>query len=139
MTKYEKLKLKLEEVREEMSKCAKETMEEGAKELFKKFPELKSFGWRQYIPSFNDGDPCTFRSLTDCPDINGFNDEFDEVEEDEDGNELEKPKDFDKMALAIKEHLAQFEDEDLQEMYSYNVKVVITREGITTDDYDCGY
>ena len=31
------------------------------KEIFIKYPELKCFRWNQYSPSFNDGEPCTFK------------------------------------------------------------------------------
>jgi hypothetical protein len=47
-------------------------------ELFKKAPNLKSFGWRQYTPYFNDGDSCVFRVHFDYPYINGASEDYDE-------------------------------------------------------------
>lgn len=39
--------------------------------LFEKWPQLESFGWRQFTDYFNDGDPCTFGVYSDDPLING--------------------------------------------------------------------
>lgn len=41
-------------------KVGKDAINEGAGDLFKKHPKLQQFGWRQYTPYFNDGDPCSF-------------------------------------------------------------------------------
>ncbi|MCP3820119.1 hypothetical protein NLX86_19060 [Streptomyces sp. A3M-1-3] len=42
-------------------------------------PTITEFGWRQYTPYFNDGDPCTFsayetwvRTTTDGEDVDGY-------------------------------------------------------------------
>ena len=35
-------------------------LKEFSKDLFDRNPELENFGWTQYIPYFNDGDPCEF-------------------------------------------------------------------------------
>ena len=40
-------------------------------ELFAQAPDLKSFGWTQYTPYFNDGDSCEFGVHLDYPYING--------------------------------------------------------------------
>lgn len=52
-------------------------------DLFKQTPKLKSFGWRQYTPYFNDGDTCEFYVHTDDPYINGKNEEHDDINENE--------------------------------------------------------
>lgn len=43
--------------------------------------KIKSFGWTQYTPYFNDGDECTFSTNVDYPYING-EDELKELKED---------------------------------------------------------
>jgi hypothetical protein len=50
-------------------------------DLFKQAPNLKSFGWTQYTPYFNDGDTCEFSIHFDYPYINGVNEDYDDVEE----------------------------------------------------------
>jgi hypothetical protein len=45
------------------------------KDLFSQAPNLKSFGWTQYTPYFNDGDTCEFSVHLSYPYINGENDD----------------------------------------------------------------
>lgn len=47
-------------------------------ELFKPAPTLKSIGWTQYTPFFNDGDSCEFSVNLDTFWINGANSDWDE-------------------------------------------------------------
>jgi len=35
-------------------------LEKAFQELFDTYPQLTAFDWRQYVPSFNDGDACYF-------------------------------------------------------------------------------
>jgi len=44
-------------------------------DLFKQAPNLKSFGWTQYTPYFNDGDTCEFSVHLDYPYFNGIDSE----------------------------------------------------------------
>ena len=46
-------------------------------DLFKQAPNLKSFGWTQYTPYFNDGDTCEFGVHIDYPYVNGVNEDYD--------------------------------------------------------------
>lgn len=45
-----------------MKKKQQVFFKEACSLLFDNLPDLKSFGWRQYTPYFNDGDPCVFRA-----------------------------------------------------------------------------
>jgi hypothetical protein len=146
MTEYEEMKNQLVELRKKMSSVAKSTMEAGAKELFAKYPELTSFGWKQYTPSFNDGDPCRFTCCARWPYINGLNPDYsykceDDEELDDDEEKLAKVKtqNFDEILKAVTAHLSQFEEEDLETMYGDSVKIIVTREGVETEYYDCGH
>lgn len=47
-------------------------------ESFKQAPNLRSFGWAQYTPHFNDSETCTFDVYIDYPFINGVNADYDE-------------------------------------------------------------
>jgi len=47
-------------------------------ELFKQAPNLKSVGWTQYTPYFNDGDTCEFGVHFDSCWINDANSDWDE-------------------------------------------------------------
>lgn len=46
--------------------------------IFEQAPTLKSFGWTQYTPYFNDGDTCEFGVHYDYPWINGANSDYNE-------------------------------------------------------------
>jgi hypothetical protein len=49
---------------EAAQKKAQEAMQERLcdvfKAVFEQYPEIKKFGWSQYTPYFNDGEPCEF-------------------------------------------------------------------------------
>lgn len=48
-------------MRAEMRESAKEAIAEGTKVIFAEYGDLVAqFGWTQYTPYFNDGDPCEF-------------------------------------------------------------------------------
>jgi hypothetical protein len=111
-----------------------------AAKLFADNPELESFGWKQYTPHFNDGDPCVFHACIDEPDING-----------EDGWGLDSGKEYRngltiqerepslayRLQPAVAEFLRGFDEEHLQEMFDDDVRVTVYRDGTTnTDDYD---
>jgi hypothetical protein len=54
---FNKKKKELEEI---ITSFGKGTLKEEFKFWFEEFPELKGFGWTQYTPYFNDGEPCEF-------------------------------------------------------------------------------
>ena len=70
----------LREKQEEIKKLKKEMLEASnkiftdlTKTIFEDHPKVKSFGWNQYTPYFNDGDTCYFGVHIDEPNINGEN------------------------------------------------------------------
>lgn len=74
-TILEEIKKGKDEIRnlqEQMRNKIKANFHELAKTVFNEYPELKSFGWTQYTPYFNDGEECVFSSNHDDPFINGF-------------------------------------------------------------------
>lgn len=48
------------EYKKNMKDFGKDLFSQTAKNVFEKNPNLKSFGWTQYTPYFNDGDVCEF-------------------------------------------------------------------------------
>jgi hypothetical protein len=44
----------------EMIEALRPSFADLFKEVFEKYPEIKSFSWNQYTPYFNDGDECLF-------------------------------------------------------------------------------
>lgn len=151
-----KSKAEMAKMKEEMSLKIRENFHGMAKEIFAAYPELKSFGWRQYTPYFNDGEACTFRSNHESPTINGFNSDWDE--EVEEGaidivtnskstmsnsstgwNDVPNPNYnpyYGEIVDTLIEFLGQFDDDDMYDLFNDHVKVHITVEGFTTEEYN---
>lgn len=55
----EKLK-QIKQLKTDYIKEQKALFDTFLQEIFEYVPEIKLFMWQQYIPSFNDGDPCSF-------------------------------------------------------------------------------
>ena len=55
----------------EMRGVLSDAVVEAFAPVFEKYPEADSFAWKQYTPSFNDGDPCEFGIMSDELDVNG--------------------------------------------------------------------
>lgn len=57
--------------RDALNRKGEKLFSQAVREVFRKFPDLKKFGWNQYTPSWNDGDPCRFGLYTESLLING--------------------------------------------------------------------
>lgn len=64
LDEYKKKVQELSKARDEMTKQLAGEFTSLFKEFFEKNPDIKSFGWTQYTPYFNDGDTCTFSANT---------------------------------------------------------------------------
>lgn len=146
----------MESAREKVVAAAKLAFDEGCKRLFDENEDLKSFGFHCFTPAFNDGDPCVWRADTDCPYINGWY--SDDPEDNDDGEECpdgyfdvkyEKVQEkYERanigrgavLADRVTKFLVDFDEDDLKRMFGGdNQKITITRSGVSTDYYDCGY
>ena len=76
-------KEEIRKIKNELREKLKNNFHGLTKELFDTYPELNSFGWRQYTPYFNDGESCEFRSMHDYPTINGNDENYGESEQEE--------------------------------------------------------
>ncbi len=82
----------------------------ACRELFNIYPELESFGWRQFTAFFGGDSPCRFRVLCDEPDING--------------PDIQEAK----LQGLVAEFLSGFSDE-MEGMFGDHVRVTMYREG----------
>lgn len=121
-------------------------------ELFSDFPEVKGIVWTQYTPHFNDGDPCEFginepRVMLDqqfadaCGDsVYNYDDESFEFSTYNIRKKASK-SDTELKLLAIEEKLNEFErflnefSMVVEETYGDGVKVTVTPNGVSVDDY----
>lgn len=114
---------------------AKSLFLEASKELFDEFPELVSFGWEQYAPYFNDGDPCHFSVYADYPTINGYDTGCDRfVDSDE---ETEPTAAMESLFKNVKTPIAKLINtlpyDIMQQVFGDDLRVTITREGKVVD------
>lgn len=105
------------EIKKEFRKCADE--------IFREFPDITSFSWRQYTPHFNDGDRCEFGVYADEPNING-EDYYDYVNENDDADILQ---------TMISSLVYAIPYDTLDSMFGEG-EIVVTRTSIETEDYD---
>lgn len=128
----DELKAKLKEYSDERAKLlethakkGEEILEEGFKSIFDKYPELKSFSWRQYTPYFNDGDTCTF-GVCECHEIN--DDEIPWRKESKEPWKNDAASDIDSLILNVG-------DEIMENIYGDHVRVTISKKmsGFKTD------
>ena len=114
-------------------------MEEKFKAEVKKFfldnPEVELITWRQYVPSWNDGEPCYF-SIAE-PAVK-FVDDEDFDDSNCQGNYCDFPKE--KLEL-VKDLIDAINEEEwlMQALFGDNARVTLTKDGMTSEDYDCGW
>lgn len=150
-----KSKEEIKKLKSDLNEKLKENFHELTKELFDSYPELDSFGWRQYTPYFNDGEPCEFRSMHDYPTINGNDENYGESEQpegvldivklgseeiyDENWKKIENPDYnpyYSEIVKVVKDFLNQFDDDDMEGLFGNHVSIHITSEGVQVEDYD---
>lgn len=155
----DRLRAQIAEVVEQLRATAHETLKEDLNKVFDKYGEkLQSFGWSQYTPGFNDGDPCYFTVGDDSEmiEINGKStDDWDGVEYFWDresgvsewrGENKWVAEAADDVCDIIRPLIDNYKDREsgtaleiLRQLFGNNVTVTATRDGFDTDWYDCGY
>lgn len=144
-TKLAQLKVRLQEMREEVQKEARQAFIEGTKDVFETFPQLHGFGWQQYTPYWNDGDVCIFSAHTWAPDlyvkissIPGSKDQMPKPDDEitlDDGSEVafysgwEEPDEFRDIQKTVAWFLDALDDDDFLAMFGDHAEVVIFADG----------
>lgn len=150
-TKLQDLKQQMADLRKNIEEQAKAFFKEAAAELFEKHPNLNSFSWTQYTPYWNDGETCEFSAHTDYFNLSmkkaaeaqvpGLEDEDYDEEEDFSAWSIKRTPDSQLSELQragkdIAAFLEIFSDEDFEAMFGDHVKVKVTRDAVTTDEYE---
>ena len=144
----------LQAVKAEFSKRATVEFTKAIQQIFLEYPQLETIAWTQYSPYFNDGEECTFgvhSSTFSNASPYEFNlwGEWDDEEQaqekqywaigenwynDEEANAtaglVAVHSEFDRILQS-----SEFED-ILHEMFGNHVKVICTKTGIDTEEYD---
>jgi len=152
----------LREKQEEIKKLKKEMLEASnkiftdlTKTIFEDHPKVKSFGWNQYTPYFNDGETCEFSANTDYIHINSEPvDESDWINETKITNygtwnrekrvyegrtevpNLDYDPELSKASEEIREFLRNFDNDFFLSQFGDHAEVTITAEGVSVDEYE---
>lgn len=125
--KIKELSESVEKLTEQVHQINEDIFKLIVNNLFDSYPELKKFAFIGYVPGYNDGQACTFTLGTDYPEIN-------EDESDDYSNEVNE-----QLSDIVTKYLNILPEKFYQSYFGSNFRVVVTREGITVEDYDCGY
>ena len=145
----------IKKLKEEMLEASNKIFTEMTKVIFEEHPKVKSFGWNQYTPYFNDGETCTFFANTDYIYINGMSvDESEWINENiitsygtwnreekvyKDRTEvpnLNYDSELVKANDEIKEFLCNFDEEFFMSQFGDHAEVTVTAEGVSVDEYE---
>lgn len=110
---------------------------------FDKYPDLKMIQWTQTTPLWNDGEACTF-GMNDIYFV--FQEHIDRYLEEEGDDDIEnmiledycswRPEQGDLQGFA---HDLESVASMWEMIFDTNKQITITREGVTTQDYEEGY
>lgn len=131
--RYVEIRKKIQEAKDRALEEAKVLFQDMSQDVFNRYPDMSSFGWVQYTPYFNDGDPCYFSAHTDSYAIRinedwMESDEWDENEEARGAKVLPEPEEISAM-------LSVFDDSDLESMFGDHVEIQVTRGGVNVYGY----
>ena len=140
--KYVELKQQRDALASQLKVAAKAVLEEMAKDVFAAHPILASFGWRQYTPYFNDGEPCVFSAQTEYPDIKFTSRPDAEDNEFYDKRKYAKPVEAfpstpeDVAGCAVVDMLGVFDEAELLALFGDHQRVTVDRAGVTVEEYE---
>ena len=156
--KFAVLREKQEEIKklkEEMLEASNKIFTDLTKTIFEDHPKVKSFGWNQFTPYFNDGDTCYFSVNTDYIQINGESvDESDWISETKITNygtwnrekreyegrtevpNLDYDPELSKASDEIREFLRNFDNDFFLSQFGDHAEITITAEGVSVDEYE---
>jgi hypothetical protein len=152
----------LREKQEEIKKLKKEMLEASnkiftdlTKTIFEDHPKVKSFGWNQFTPYFNDGETCEFSANVDYIQINNepvdesdwinetkitnwgtFNREKRQYEGRTEVPNFNYDPELVKACDEIREFLRNFDNDFFMSQFGDHAEVTITAEGVSVDEYE---
>ena len=145
----------IKKLKEEMLEASNKIFTEMTKVIFEEHPKIKSFGWNQYTPYFNDGETCTFSANVDYIYINGTCvDDSDWVSEKIITNygtwnrekkvyegrteipNLNYDSELVKSTDNIIEFLRNFDEDFFMSQFGDHAEVTVTLEGVSVDEYE---
>lgn len=138
-TNINKLKKNLANKADQFKKSQTESFRDMCTVIFDAFPDLKSFGFVGYTPSFNDGDECVFTCALNFPIVNGYDSNICEWIDDKERTDKETES-ASLLAEEVGKVLSEIPKDLIAGVFGCSgFTATITRDKITVEDYDCGY
>lgn len=143
MTRYDELCKIISDAQSEINVGMKQWFEEAVQEAFDQAPLVNYVTWRQFTPSFNDGDPCYFRMgeiEVDCSEYD--EDTWEEHEERLESLTEEERAEYDRQVSLVYDAVAQWENDDMERLFGDGYIITISRDTetgkieISKDDYE---
>jgi len=118
-----KFKEQIDSLRKQIQETGEQFLIKNFKEIFKKHPYLTEVSWTGYTPYFNDGETCYYSSCHKDPEIEG----------EDCGRRTER---YTNIKSDIREFMSLFDDDLMMDLFGDHVKIIVTKEGITVEDYE---
>lgn len=130
-----KLVAKLEKIKTEISTQASDALMDEFNKLFIEYPKMKEFSFLAYTDYFNDGDTCYYSVHADWDWSLRINDKcFDDLDDNIPDTEIDLGQ-FKKLGEKLSAIIYAIPSDIMQSMYGDHVKITITKDGISTEDY----
>lgn len=119
--------------------------------LFEKYPNFRAIGWTQYVPGFNDGEPCEFTMDRDCNILTNESikdylvgiDESDTMTDEEIHDlavcDFGRPKLDPQMKKDISDVFKLISSDISETLFGPDVQIIITKTKLTVSSYSCGF
>lgn len=137
LSELQNLAERAEQLRKQFIEDAKAALTPALQQVFTDHPEIKAYGWAQYTPYFNDGEPCEFSvndiyvSTSDEREDSFYGDGWTDGYGDAQGV---SPEGLAKLG-ALQKTFGSME-EVLKDAFGDHVRVIVTRDGVDVDEYD---
>jgi hypothetical protein len=147
--------MEIKKLKEEMLEASNKIFTELTKTIFEEHPKVKSFGWNQFTPYFNDGETCTFSANVDYIYINGtcvddsdwvseniitnygtWNRETKKYEGRTEVPNFNYDSELVKANDDIIEFLRNFDEDFFMAQFGDHAEVTVTEEGVSVDEYE---
>lgn len=115
-------KNQISSLREQITQVGELFLVENLQRILNKFPNLEKISWTAYTPYFNDGETCYYSSRHNYPEIEGVDLNYGTPE-------------YTQIKKELSEFLSQFDDELMMDLFGDHVRIVITREGLSVEEY----
>lgn len=135
----EEFKKAKEKLYQELHNSAEKWIMEKFKPIFNENPDLKSVHVRAYTQYFADGDTCNYSvhnyaesMLFDFGDGPEYGEECERIYAQRDG---EKYPVKTELGERIEDAIQVLDDDEYEEVFGDHIEIIITPDGITTEDY----